>query len=293
MISIRPFVRVVYEPLRFYNWVKNKLFHNGNSSVRVLLYHHIPANQEKKFHQQLMKLSKKWNFITPNEFEAYMEGHFCLLRQSLLLTFDDGFKSNKKVTDHILNDLGIKAIFFVVTEFISLGKDESSKQFISKNICPELSENDVPDDFINMTWNDLRDLIKMGHYIGGHTASHARLSKLSEENLKAEIVASADLLESKLNVPIRHFAFTFGDIHSFNKSAMARVASRYRYLHTGLGGFNLPSSDSLLIIRRDSVSPNDSAAQIGAMILGAADWHFLPHIRLLTTWRAQNNLKSK
>lgn len=40
--------------------------------------------------------------------------------RNLLLSFDDGFASNRDVAEKILNPLDIKALFFVVSDFVNL-----------------------------------------------------------------------------------------------------------------------------------------------------------------------------
>ena len=78
-----------------------------------------------------------------------------------------------------------------------------------------IKENEVPDHWNNMSWRDLEFLLDSGHAIGAHTAHHARLSNISDSELEAEIVESADLIEDKLGISVKHFAYTFGDSNDF------------------------------------------------------------------------------
>ena len=49
--------------------------------------------------------------LTPLQFLDFINGKYCLSGINLLITFDDGFKSNRIVADKILEPLGIKGIF--------------------------------------------------------------------------------------------------------------------------------------------------------------------------------------
>ena len=54
--------------------------------------------------------------------------------RNLLITFDDGFKSNFFVEKKILEKFDIKAIFFVPSDFIKLNSHSKTQKFINENI---------------------------------------------------------------------------------------------------------------------------------------------------------------
>ena len=105
----------------------NELFKNylapiTENKIRVLLYHDVSINKFECLLKSLTELKKKWNFITPQDFENHINGKKILKGKNLLLTFDDGFISNKFVAKKILNILDIKAIFFVLPNFININE---------------------------------------------------------------------------------------------------------------------------------------------------------------------------
>ena len=107
-----------------------------------------------------------------------------------------------------------------------------------------------------MNWDDLSALLEQGHTIGAHTKSHARLSTISDtEELKSEIVYSADLIEKKLGIEIEHFAYTFGDINSINQQAIDIARIRFRYIYSGIRGLNRAGNYG---IYRDTSAEQDS-----------------------------------
>jgi peptidoglycan/xylan/chitin deacetylase (PgdA/CDA1 family) len=72
-----------------------------------------------------------------------------------------------------------------------------------------LSESDMQL-YEAMTWAELQELIRNGFEVGDHTYSHACLTAMSEEEAKAELSKSKDLLERKLGTSVRSFAFPNG-----------------------------------------------------------------------------------
>ena len=103
--SIKLFEKIIL----FFSNILN-LFRDQNS-LRILVYHHVEKKDFKKLYKQLKILSKNWNFITPKEFENHVDKRNILKGRNLLVTFDDGFKSNFYVEKKILSKLNIRAIF--------------------------------------------------------------------------------------------------------------------------------------------------------------------------------------
>lgn len=77
------------------------------------------------------------------------------------LTFDDGIRVQYTNYFPILKEYGIKATFYVVTQWIG-----------------------QPGRF---NWNDLEELYDYGNEIGSHTHTHPHLTKLSKNNLDFEL----------------------------------------------------------------------------------------------------------
>lgn len=267
--------------------VKNSIFEiinlSQNQRLRVMLFHDISPENLSKFSNQITHLIRSWEFITTEQFVRILSGSEEIKKKSILLTFDDGFYSNRIVVEKILNPLGIKALFFIVSEFAALSPQDNWRGFVSKHIWPGLIESEVPDHWNNMSWRDLEFLLDSGHTIGAHTAHHARLSKVSGFELEGEIVESADLIENKLGISVEHFAYTFGDLASFSPKALALARQRFQFIYTGLRGNN-----SLRVppwaIRRDAINPTDSHALVGAYLEGGADFLYRKSLKTYESW---------
>ncbi|EMN24081.1 polysaccharide deacetylase family protein [Leptospira kirschneri] len=269
-------------PLRIFNILGRTLKIKDGSELRVLLYHDIPQEHHSRFRAQLEKISKDWKFVSTEIFEEIIRGKKEIVGRNLLLTFDDGYLSNRIVAEEILEPLGIKALFFIISDFVDI-QEAQIKKFISDNIYPSLSIKQVPDFWMPMRWKDLEVLLRKGHSIGGHTKTHAKLSRIdSIDRLQDEILISKKKLEDKLEINIKHFAYTFGDLDSFSKDALRMAKEHYEFIHTGLRGDNKISPT--WAIRRESISPTDSDHLVGAILEGGADILYKNKLRTYEFW---------
>lgn len=89
----------------------------------------------------------------------------------VILTFDDGWKSQYQNAKPILDKYGYKGTFFIVCNYV--GKDDS-----------------------RMNWKDVTSLKQEGHDIQAHTMNHKNLTKLSANDLDYELGKSKQCLGS-------------------------------------------------------------------------------------------------
>ena len=271
-----------YHPLRLWNGMLGVL--GSRPRLRVLLYHDIAPTEEVHFAAQLRWLSRSWNFVTPEQFSKVISGDERIEHDSLLISFDDGFSSNRKIAETVLNPMGIQALFFVVSDFVSLTDEDSIKNLIAKNIYLNADKNNLPEHCRNMNWEDLKFLLANGHTIGAHTLTHERLSELTGSALKFEIVDSANILQERLGVSIDHFAYTFGDLASFSAEALKLAQKRFDFVYTGLRGYNVPGIVQPWAIRRDSITATDPISLVGAFLEGSADFLYKSDLKKYETW---------
>ena len=280
-------ISYMYLPFRTIHLAQALISQEKNTRLRVLLFHDIPKDSYSFFKQKLEYLSKNWNFITAKDLERYLKGETLLHGDNLLLTFDDGFQSNRLVAEEILNPMGIKALFFVVTEFIKLTNQVDQIQFIKTNLYPEWSDRAYPENLSEMkslSYEDLAYLNNSGHTIGCHTATHPDLSKISnEKHLIQEITESANSLENKLEIKIEHFSYGFGNVSYFNKNALEIARSRFPYIYTGMRGDNAKSMNPWAI-RRDTIAIEDSLHLMGSLLEGLADFRYKKDFATYESW---------
>ena len=231
----------------------------NRGGVFPLILHDIPVNRINYFKGLLVNLIKEYNFLNPDDFVSFIKGDSNLDKNYNMLTFDDGFYSNYSFAKEVLGPLGIKAIFFIPTGFIDSNSKDTHKEFIRQNLYEgQYPSNFDTDEMKPMTWENLSELVNMGHTIGAHTKNHLRLSEINEDNLlKEEIIASGDRIEKMLRIKVEHFAFPFGDIGSIDKKALELARTRYKYIYSGVRGRNSYGTNPFAI-RREALDIGDS-----------------------------------
>lgn len=267
-----------YTPLKLGNAARHALGVCSPYRLRILIYHDIAPHEHERFASQLRWMKRYWNFVSPAQFVAMMENREPLSGDNVLLTFDDGFASNRQVAENILNPLGIKAIFFVISKFPDIKDKTKQQKFISEKICPNLKMNKIPPHLHNMNWSDLAYLLDTGHTIGAHTYSHTRLSELNEKQvLNFEIVSGADQLERMLGIKVTHFAYPYGDLSSISPEAIAIAKRRFNFIYTGMRGNNADGIPAWAL-RRDAIAPCNALSFVGSLLEGGADWCYGKHL---------------
>lgn len=287
MSLIHSLLAASYPPLRIGNNLLRQVGVKSDARLRVLIYHDIAPYEQERFAAQLRWLNQFWTFVSPQRFAAMIRGYDQIKGANLLLTFDDGFASNRRVAEEVLNPMGIQALFFVVSALVNLDEGDDYRSFIARHICPGVNPKSIPAHRRNMTWADLSWLIESRHTIGAHTGTHARLSVMKKSNeLESDIIESANLLESNLGVKVEHFAYPFGDLASFSPAALAVARRRFSFIYTGLRGDNARGVPAW-VLRRDAISPANSFGLIGAFLEGGADIRYARAIAQCESWGNQ------
>ena len=80
-----------------------------------------------------------------------------------------------------------------------------------------------------LSWEMVSEMHRAGMTIGSHTRSHALLTKESLETVVDETAGSRALLERKLGVAVRHFAYPDGRFSSTIVAAVAAAGDRFAY----------------------------------------------------------------
>ena len=164
----------------------------------ALMYHHIghtnTADEQypftispRRFEEQLDMLQKHgFSPVGLDELKAAASSGRRLPEKPVLLTFDDGYADNFQNLFPILQKRGVKVLIFLITDFI--GKEPGY-----------------------MSWEQVLQMQQSGLVqFGSHTASHARLRRLPEEEILRELTQSKKTLEEKLGVACEAFCYPFG-----------------------------------------------------------------------------------
>lgn len=113
---------------------------------------------------------------------------------SLVITFDDGFKSVYDEAFPILRQYDMTA-----TVFLTVGREGESLDRL-----PSLNGR------LTLSWDEIREMQRGGFTFGAHTLTHPDLTRLPPAMKEAEICDSKAIIEDALNAPVTSFAFPYG-----------------------------------------------------------------------------------
>jgi peptidoglycan/xylan/chitin deacetylase (PgdA/CDA1 family) len=154
-------------------------------------------------------------------------------KESITITFDDGFVSNLIEAVPLMKKVGVQAINYLVADRLGQTSDWEARE--GGEADPLMDESQV------------REWLAAGHQIGAHTCTHPRLSFLSRDQAKEEIFASKKKLEDRFGFPMDHFAYPYGD---YNQTTVDLVREAgFKTAVTMHRGVNTPSTPELELRR--------------------------------------------
>ena len=216
----------------------------------ILLYHHVapadrvPAAGERvrdegwrfthspaAFAGQLAELRRRhYEFISLGQLLEEIHARGRERPDSVVVTFDDGWRDNYEFALPVLRRLGIAATFFVTTAHLQPEGHDPNRMGLA----------------------ELKHLVQAGFGIGAHSRSHPDLARISPEAAREEIAGSKADLESALGIAVDFFAYPGG---AFN-ATVARLTREagYRAACSVLGP-RTNDRRSLFWLYRDLLTP--------------------------------------
>lgn len=170
-----------------HEWNPIGVFPWGYQLVPVLVYHNMGPEDRgrlvigvKKFEQQMMALrAEGFQSVSLSDYLEFAAGRKQLARKSVLITFDDGYRSFMQYARPILKDYGFTATLFVYTDFVGGG---------------------------GMSWKDLTAMVAQGFDVQAHSKSHSSLRRKEGEPQEAY----AKRIEAELAYPNEQFRKQLG-----------------------------------------------------------------------------------
>ena len=206
----------------------------------VLTYHSIsdaagptsipPAVFERQM-QVLADMGRR--SLRLSEFIDWHEGKNGEADDGVLITFDDAFEDFAEVAAPILKRHGLSALVFLPTR--RLGRPEGWE-----------GANDPPRPL--MDWEAVRSLAKDGIEFGGHSRTHANLTKISEADREAEIAGCAEDISAQIGQTVQGFAAPYGRVSPDVIEAIGRhyriaFGTRLALPRRGQDRFDVPRID--------------------------------------------------
>jgi hypothetical protein len=187
-------------------------------------------------------------------------------RPAAMLTFDDGFLSNYTVAAPLLEEEGIRGVFFVIPAFSQCRSDEEARRFYRQRV------RDVRPPFFErpMAPQQICDLVDRGHTIGNHTFSHSRLSETPDADYHHEIVDSAAILQSWCGQPVEVFAWPLV-WDGITPIAHRLICAHHRFCFTPCHGRVDPHIDSPHLLWRTNIEPHYDGSEFSFQCSALAD----------------------
>ncbi|MGC8941928.1 MAG: polysaccharide deacetylase family protein [Sulfurihydrogenibium sp.] len=205
--------------------------------MKVLTYHNVdnppPEAKLKSLYVKPEKFEKHIKYLNKFKLKTVLSDEIESQKNSIILTFDDGYRDFIKNAYPILKRYNAKAIVFVVaglTDRFNLWDWEKI------NVKKPL-----------MDWEELRFLVSEGFEIGSHTITHPFLTKIPEKVAKSEIEDSKKILEDKLGVEVKTFCYPYGDYNEKVKDMV--INAGYKMAFTTQEGTFEESKDMFEIKR--------------------------------------------
>lgn len=117
-------------------------------------------------------------------------------RASLIICFDDGYKSAYTEAFRRMQPLGLKGVLFLITDPIQNKWVRLWRRFVHSSLY--------------LTFSQVREMTNAGWEVGSHSQTHRCLKQLSAMDVEAELKNSKKLLEQKIQTQIQSFAYPLG-----------------------------------------------------------------------------------
>ena len=203
------------------------LYYKGNY-IYALNYHDTPESESSALEQQLIFYKKHFTSVNQSDLTHFFENKkWHKDKPGLILSFDDGLRSNFDVAAPLLEKFGFTAWFFIPSDFLDVPIDEQIT--FAKNHSINVRQS-YKDGRVAMNWKEMRQLDK-NHVIGCHTKSHKRMeASTTETQIHQEIVLSKKILAEKLGHQIDIFCWVGGEEKSYSsQGARAIREAKYKY----------------------------------------------------------------
>lgn len=175
------------------------------------------------------------------------------------ITFDDCYRDNLFAA-RVLAEHELPATFFIPPRYV--GTDHVFDWDKDLKRMP------------NLTWDDVKEMVQLGHDIGSHTVSHADLGAIGPEEARVELRDSKKMLEDTLQRPVRWLAYPYGGRNNFRPEYLPLVYEYgYEACFSAYGGFIHPSMLGQ-ILPREAMPYFRSLLNLELHLTGCLDWFY-------------------
>lgn len=246
-----------------------------NQRLSILAYHRINDEpsadyryQEETisatpemFREQLRFLRRRCHVVNFAELKEILNAGERVPDNTVIITFDDGYRDNLDIALPILQEFGLTAVVYIVTQCIETGEpfwfealahdvsqapsgelrllddsfqftirednrrelrralgdlarvvdDEARLQMLAElhSYCQHISRAES-EERIPMNWDEIGALVSAGIEIGSHTVTHPFLSRLTNEQIRCQLLDSKSAIESHTGKAVLSISYPTG-----------------------------------------------------------------------------------
>lgn len=174
----------------------------GYQLVPVLVYHNIGREARGRLVIGIDAFTEQMKYLKANGYRVVSVGEFVewlnlrrqLPKKTVVLTFDDGYRSFKEYAYPVLKALRFTATLFVYTDYVGAGRNA-------------------------LGWEDLKAFAAEGFDIQAHSKSHSDLRRGEQETeaqyarrMQSELAEPPRVLARNIGRPISFLAYPYGRV---------------------------------------------------------------------------------
>jgi peptidoglycan/xylan/chitin deacetylase (PgdA/CDA1 family) len=197
-------------------WDPSGVRATGYQIVPILCYHNLGEQAKGRMLVAASSFREQMRYLKSNGYRVISMGDFVeftklgrqLPQKSVVLTFDDGYRSFKQYAYPVLSELGFTATLFVYTDYVGAGRNA-------------------------LSWPELKELAAEGFEVHAHSKTHGDLRRVAGESdaqylrrMQIELGQPQELFQKNLGRRSDIIAYPYG---SWDESLLAKV-KEYGYV---------------------------------------------------------------
>ena len=256
-------------------YCSKRLFHSHLFPfVQAITYHDTPDIFLSNLRDQFEWYKK--NFVNcglSDLRDLLTKGVWRYDKPGLIISFDDGLRSNYDVVLPLLDEYGFTGWFMIPPGFIDT-EPCSQIEFANHHridFYPRVDKSRIA-----LTWNELKNLERRGHVLTCHSMNHTRLGEeLTKSNLEIEIKNSKYLLESRLGHTFDMFAWVGGEEWAYGRRAYDLILKAGYSLVFCTNCAPITARQSPFFLERYHIEPDYGRDQLRLVLGGFYDLKYL------------------
>ena len=240
----------------------------------ILTYHRV---DEDAFSKQMNYLKKNYNVIPLDDYvKGLVEGR-TFKKNTVVITFDDGYLNNYAHAYPILKKLGLKATVFITYDFVNKNsfawwdRLEHSGEKIDLNLLKSSSPAEIEAETIELTglspdsrkpkkyefmnWEQIKEMNDVFE-IGSHTMTHPILTNVSLKEAEKEITQSKTKIEKKIGREVKSFSYPNGNYND----ELVKIVKKAGYKCAVVYNKGVNNKNKMLKLHRRGINIKDNAA---------------------------------